>query len=40
MLVVLVSNLAPDGKLILEMVKKRMLNEESRKKEKRRCLLI
>ena len=28
------SNSAPDGKLTLEMVKNRMLNEEARKKEK------
>jgi hypothetical protein len=33
-LVVSVSNSAPDGKLTLEMVKNRMLNEEARKKEK------
>jgi hypothetical protein len=32
--VVSVSNLAPDGKLMLEMVKNSMLNEEARKKEK------
>jgi hypothetical protein len=34
MLVVSVSNSAPDGKLMLEMVKNSMLNEEARKKEK------
>jgi hypothetical protein len=39
-LIVSVSNSAPDGKLTLEMVKNSMLNEEARKKEKRRCLLI
>jgi hypothetical protein len=32
-LVVSVSNLAPDGKLTLEMVKNSMLNEEARKRE-------
>jgi hypothetical protein len=39
-LVVSVSNSAPDGKLTLEMVNNSMLNEEARKKEKRRYLLI
>jgi hypothetical protein len=34
MLVVLVNNSAPDGKLTLEMVKNSVLNEEARKKEK------
>ena len=34
MLVVSISNLAPDGKLTLEMVKNSMLNEEAIKKEK------
>jgi hypothetical protein len=40
MLVVSISNSALDRKLALEMVKNNMLNEEARKKEKRRCLLI